>query len=98
MPASPSATSAAAGSGRGTGQTQQTLLGASRIPAGRGHAAVIAAIGIEVPGGRVVQLGCENRVESAAAGPVAYRRHHLDPPAEGSRPPNRGARRVTRGG
>src|SRR5437016_2768726 len=77
--ASPNATSAAAGSGRGTGQIEQTLLGTAWVPAGCRRAAVIGAVGIEVPGRGVGQLGLENGVESAAAGRVAHRGHHLDP-------------------
>src|SRR5437667_117719 len=78
-PASASATSAGAASRGGTGQTEQTFLRASRIPTGRRNATVIDTIGIEVPGGRIVQLGGEDSVESAAAARVAHRRDHLDP-------------------
>src|SRR5207249_1988891 len=51
----------------------------SRGPTGRRNATVIDTIGIEVPGGRIVQLGGEDSVESAAAARVAHRRDHLDP-------------------
>src|SRR5436309_13050944 len=97
-PASPSALSTAAGSGRGTGQTQQPFLEASRLPARCRRAAVIAAVGIEVPGGGVVQLRRKNGVEPAAACRVAHRRHHLDPLSQVARSPIGGADVVLGGG